>query len=77
MTHHSVQIRDYRGCTDNTIRKLPDGRSLVTGANQPAKVIDLDNNEMTVSSVELVALIAVSTMSFPKSFQSADPLDRD
>jgi len=51
---------------------LPDGRRLVTPPNQPTIVIDIEGNEIAASPSEVVALTAVSEMSFPKKFRSAD-----
>jgi hypothetical protein len=69
---HQVQFRDYRGIMGKTMRKLPDGRRLFTQLDQPATIVDLEGHEIFVSSSELVALIAVSEMSFPKTFRSKD-----
>jgi hypothetical protein len=69
---HQVQIRDYRKVMGTTVRRLPDGRRLVARTDQPSIVVDLDGHETAVSSSELMALIAVSEMSFPKNFRSAD-----
>jgi len=52
-------------------------RCLLFRDNEPAKVIDLDKNQMIVSSAELTALIAVSKIPFTNSRRSADSLDRD
>ena len=75
--NHPVPLRDYRGVTESTVRRLPDGRRLVIGANQPATVVDLERNEMTVSPSELMALIAISEMSFPNRWESTDRLEAD
>jgi hypothetical protein len=69
---HQVQFRDYRSVTGTTVRNLPDGRRLVARTDQASIVVDRDGQEFVVSSSDLMALIAVSEMPFPKSFRSAD-----
>ena len=57
-------VRDYRPFTGETVHRLPDGRHLVMNFKGPAKVIDLDGNEMTPSPSEVIALLALARL-FP------------
>jgi hypothetical protein len=54
----------------SSARRLPDGRRLVIEIDQPTKVIDVTGHEMAPSPSEIVALMAVSEMSFPKKFRT-------
>ena len=38
--NHQVLLRDYRRVMGGTVRKLPDGRRLVTRLNQPPTIVD-------------------------------------
>ena len=60
------QVRDYRGLCTDTVYRLPDGRRLVNEFDRPARVIDTAGNEMTPSSSELAALLAIARMELPK-----------
>ena len=70
--NHQVPLRDYRRVMGGTVRKLPDGRRLVTRINQTPTVVDEEGHEIEVSGAEFVALTAVSEMSFPKKLRSKD-----
>jgi hypothetical protein len=67
---HDVQMRDYRGFAGGMVCKLPDGRRLVTEFNQPTKVVDAEGNEIAPAPSEIIALMAVCGMSFPKKSRS-------
>ena len=75
--NHQLSFRDYRRVTMETVRTLPDGRRLFTQLNQPAIIMDLEGHEIEVSGSELVALTAITEMSFPKKIRSADWLVLD
>jgi hypothetical protein len=68
---HQVQFQDYRE-VGKTVHMLPDGRRLMTPFNQQATIVDLEGHEIIVSSSELMALIAVSEISFPKKIRSTE-----
>jgi len=74
---HQVPFRDYRGVVAKTVRKLPDGRRLVTRLNERPTIVDEEGHEIEVSGSELVALTAVSEMTFPKKSRSTDWLAKD
>jgi hypothetical protein len=69
---HQMQTRDHRGLACGNVRKLPDGRRLVTEFNQPTKVVDAEGNEIVPSSSEIAALLAISNISFPRKFRTED-----
>jgi hypothetical protein len=60
------QVRDYHLFARETVRRLPDGRRLVTDLDRPAKVIDLEGNEFAPSPSEVTALLALAGMTFPR-----------
>jgi hypothetical protein len=64
---HQRQITNYPRLAE--VRRLPDGRLLVTAFNEPAKVIDSDGNEIVPSPSETVVLELISEMSFPSLVQ--------
>ena len=57
------QVRDYRPFTGEAVHRLPDGRHLVMNFKGPAKVIDLEGNEMAPSPSEVIALLALARLS--------------
>ena len=61
-------VRDYRRrrFPDGTVHRLPDGRRFVNTFDQPPKIIDTEGNEITPSASEVIALEAISGMSFPR-----------
>jgi hypothetical protein len=63
---------DHQRLARENVRKLPDGRRLVTELNQPTKVVDTEGNQIAPSSSEIAALIAISEMSFPRKFRTED-----
>jgi hypothetical protein len=69
---HQRQIANYQTLAGDRVRKLPDGRRLVTGFNQPTKVIDAEGNEIVPSPSEIVALKLISEMFFPRKFATED-----
>jgi hypothetical protein len=69
---HQRQMRDHQRPAREHVRKLPDGRHLVTEFSQPTKVVDIEGNEIAPSSSEIAALIAISEMSFPRKFRTED-----
>jgi hypothetical protein len=73
---HRLQIRDYRRAMGTAVvRRLPDGRKLIVRADQNSVVVDQEGQELTVFSTDLMALIALSEMSFPKRYCSAERSD--
>ena len=60
------QVRDWRPFAGETVHPLPDGRRLVTKLDRPAKVIDLEGNEIALSPSEVTALLALAGMTFPR-----------
>jgi hypothetical protein len=71
---HQRQMWDRRGLARESVRRLPDGRRLVTELDQPTKVVDIEGNEIAPSPSEIAALMAVSGMSFPRKFRTEDCL---
>jgi len=69
---HQRQMSNYQRLAGNRIRKLPDGRRLVTAFNQPTKVIDSQGNEIVPSPSEIIALKLISEMFFPRKFRTED-----
>ena len=69
---HQIQMRDHQRFARGDVRKLPDGRRLVSEFNQPIKVVDREGNEVAPSSSEIAALIAISEISFPPKFRAED-----
>jgi hypothetical protein len=63
---HRLQIRHYARAMGTTVRKLPGGRRLIIRTGYYSVVIDHEGQELAVSSSDLMALKAVSEMSFPK-----------
>ena len=71
MRHHG-HARDHGKFARECVRKLPDGRRLITELDQPTKVVDREGHEIAPSRSEIAALIAVSEMDFPVKFRAED-----
>jgi hypothetical protein len=61
-----------RRLAGDLVRKLPDGRHLVTAFNQPTKVIDSEGNEIVPSPLEVIALKLISEMPFSRKSWNED-----
>lgn len=69
---HQRQMGNQPRLGGELVRRLPDGRRLVTALNRPTKVIDSDGNEIVPSPSEIVVLELMSDMSFPALFWTED-----
>ena len=73
MRHHG-QLRDSRRSAREGVRKLPDGRRLITAFDQQAKVVDREGNEIVPSRLEIAALMAIREMNFPRKLPAEDSM---
>ena len=71
MRHHG-HVRNHGKFARECVRKLPDGRRLITELDQQTKVVDREGNEIMPSRSEIAALTAVSEMQFPGKFRLED-----
>src|SRR5262249_40482548 len=69
---HRRQMTNYRRHAGELVRKLPDGRHLVTALNQPTKVVDSEGNEIVPSPSEVIALKLISETPFPRKSWNED-----